>query len=180
MSGPKLLIFIAGIFVFIALVMAIFQRESLAQWLRYEWMDLFYAVILAIIAGLLIEFIYRRYSTKSKMLQTTMTPASESSKFMAKLVLKENQEFLIKEYERIFGREDFIGVAPADELMFIGKEHFKITRDDNGYYIEDLNTKNGTSLNGELISGQGKRKLTDGDEIVVAKILQIKYLEDNG
>jgi hypothetical protein len=178
MSGPRLLILIAGIFVLIVLVLAIFQTESLTQWLRYEWMDLLYAVILAIIAGLLIEFIYRRYSAKSKMLQTTMTPASESSKFMAKLVLKENQEFLIKDYERTFGREDFIGVAPADELMFIGKDHFKINRDDDGFYIEDLNTKNGTSLEGEDISGQGKRKLTDGDEIVVAKTLQIKYFED--
>ncbi len=180
MPGPKLLILITGIFVLIVLVLTIFQTENLTQWYRYEWMDLIYAIILSIIAGLLIEFVYRRYSAKSKMLQTTMTPASESSKFMAKLVLKENQEFLIKEYVRTFGREDFIGVAPADELMFIGKEHFKITRDDDGYYIEDLNTKNGTSLDGKDISGQGKRKLTDGDEIVVAKILQIKYLEDNG
>jgi predicted component of type VI protein secretion system len=86
---------------------------------------------------------------------------------------------LIKEYERTFGREDFIGVAPADELMFIGKEHFKITREDDGYYLEDLNTKNGTSLDGENITGQGKRKLTEGDEIVVAKTLEIKYFEDN-
>lgn len=178
MSGPRIIILIAGIFVLIVLILAIFQTESLSQWLRYEWMDLLYAFILAIIAGLLIEFIYRRYSAKSKMLQTTMTPAPESSKFMAKLVLKENQEFLIKEYERIFGREDFIGVAPADELMFIGKEHFKIVRDDNGYYIEDLNTKNGTYLDGEDISGQGKRKLTDDDEILVAKTLRIKYFED--
>lgn len=179
MSGPRLLTFIIAIFFVIVIVLAIFQTENLTQWFKYEWMDLIYAVILAIIAGLLIEFIYRRYSAKSKMLQTTMTPASESSKFMAKLVLKENQEFLIKEYERTFGREDFIGVAPADELMFIGKEHFKITRNNDGYYIEDLNTKNGTSLDGEDISGLVKRKLTNGDEIVVAKILQIKYFEDN-
>jgi pSer/pThr/pTyr-binding forkhead associated (FHA) protein len=93
--------------------------------------------------------------------------------------LKENHEFLIREYERIFGREDFIGVTPADELMFIGKEHFKITRDKDGYYIEDLNTKNGTSLDGIEISGHGKQKLIDGNEILVAKTLQIKYSEDN-
>jgi hypothetical protein len=179
LSGPRIIIIIIAIFVAITLVLTIFQIETLTQWFRYEWMDLLYAIILAIIAGLLIEFIYRRYSAKSKMLQTTMTPPSESSKFMARLVLRENHEFLIKEYERTFGREDFIGVVPADELMFIGKEHFKISRDDDGYYIEDQNTKNGTSLDGEDIIGQGKRKLTDGDEIVVAKTLEIKYFEDN-
>lgn len=178
MSGPRLLILSASILVLIFIILAIFQTEIFTQWFRYEWMDLLYAVILAVIAGLLLEFIYRRYSTKSKMLQTTMTPASESSKFMAKLVLKENQEFLIKEYERIFGREDFIGVAPADELMFIGKEHFKITREEDGYYIKDLNTKNGTSLDGEDLTGRGKIKLADGNEILVAKTLEIKYFED--
>lgn len=128
MSGSRLLVFIVTFFTVIVLILTIFQTETLTQWLKYEWMDLIYAIILAIIAGLLIEFIYRRYSAKSKMLQTTMTPATESSKFMAKLVLKENQEFLIKEYERTFGREDFIGVVPADELMFIGKEHFNYQR----------------------------------------------------
>lgn len=179
LSGPRLIILIIAIFVAIVLVLAIFQTDNFTQWVQYEWLDLLYAIILAIIAGLLIEFIYRRYSAKSKMLQTTMTPPSESSKFLAKLVLKEKHEFLIKEYERTFGREDFIGVAPADELMFIGKEHFKITREDDGYYLEDLNTKNGTSLDGENITGQGKRKLTEGDEIVVAKTLEIKYFEDN-
>jgi len=177
MTGPKLLLIIAAIFLAILLVLAIFRME-IFTWFKFEWMDLLYAVILAIIAGLIVDFIYRRYSSKSKMLQTTMTPPSESSKFMAKLVLKENQEFLIKDYERIFGREDFIGVAPADELLFIGKEHFKITRNDYGYYIEDLNTKNGTFLDGKNISGQGKQKLTDGDEILVAKTLQIKYFEN--
>lgn len=179
LSGPRLIILIMAIFTTIVLVLAIFQTESLTQWFKYEWMDFLYAIVLAIVAGLLIEFIYRRYSAKSKMIQTTISPPSESSKYMAKLVLKENHEFLIKEYERTFGREDFIGVAPVDELMFIGKEHFKITRNDDGYYIEDLNTKNGTSLDGEDISGLGKRKLTDDDEIIVANTLQIKYFEDN-
>ncbi|MDP3065274.1 MAG: FHA domain-containing protein [Methanobacteriaceae archaeon] len=178
MTGPRIIIFIVAVFAVIVLVLAMFQNESVSKWFRYEWLDLFYAFIAAIIAGLLIEFLYRRYSSKSRILQTTMTPPSESSKFMAKLVLKENQEILIKEYERTFGRTDFIEIAPTDDLLFIGKEHFQITRDDYCFYIEDLNTKNGTSLNGEDISGQGKRKLTDGDEILVAKTLDIKYFEE--
>ena len=96
---------------------------------------------------------------------------------MAKLVLKENQEFIIKEFERVFGREDFIGVTGPDDLLYVGKEHFKITKQSDGYYIEDLNTKNGTQVNGEEIKGKGKRKLENEDNILVAQILNIKYFD---
>ena len=79
MSGPRIIILIAGIFVLIVLILAIFQTESLSQWLRYEWMDLLYAFILAIIAGLLIEFIYRRYSAKSKSQTTRLQHQNQQS-----------------------------------------------------------------------------------------------------
>jgi pSer/pThr/pTyr-binding forkhead associated (FHA) protein len=110
--------------------------------------------------------------------QTTATPPIDTKKSLAKLSLKENYEFLIKEFEKIFGREDFLGMALTDDLLFIGKRHFKITKMDDGFYIEDLDTKNGTKLNGEEIRGSGKVKLENGDEILVAKILNISYNEE--
>ncbi|MDI9623377.1 MAG: FHA domain-containing protein [Methanothermobacter sp.] len=48
---------------------------------------------------------------------------------------------------------------------------------DDGCYIEDLDTKNGTKINGNEIKGLGKIKLENQDEILVAKTLPIKYLE---
>ena len=68
------------------------------------WVDLIFAIILAIIVGLVINYVYKT-SSKSKMLKTTMTPPNHTPHSMAKLVLKENQEFIIKEFERVFGKK---------------------------------------------------------------------------
>ncbi len=144
-----------------------------------QWLDIVYAGIMAIFVGLIIEYIYRKYSAKSKMAMTTITPPQNSQVSFAKLVLKDKHEFLIQEYERIFGREDFLGVLVVDDLMFIGKKHFKITRMEDGFYIEDLGTKNGTMLNGEEIKDKGKVKLQNEDEILVAKVLSIKYYQES-
>lgn len=163
----------------IILLSLLIFRDEFIKWIGYHWLDLIIAVLMAIIAGLAIEYINRKFSAKSKMSQTTITPHKPPRKSLAKLVLKDKHEFLIKEYERIFGREDFLGVILTDNLLFIGKEHFKITRMNDGYYIEDLHTKNGTLLNGKDLKGLGKQRLKNNDKIMVAKTLDIRYSEEN-
>ena len=93
---------------------------------------------------------------------------------MAKLILTNNNVIIVKD-DKILGREDFLGVIPSDKLYFIGRDHFKITMKDCSFFIQDLKTKNGTTVNGEELQGSQKYKLIDGDEIVVAKSLRIKY-----
>lgn len=161
----------------IALFLLIFGINFL-DGMKFQWLDIVYAAIMAIIVGLIIDYIYRKYSAKSKMAMTTVTPPTGSHVSFAKLVLKDKHEFLIKEYERIFGREDFLGVSVVDNLMFIGKKHFKITRMEDGFYIEDLGTKNGTMLNGVELKDFEKVKLENKDEILVAKTLKINYYEE--
>ena len=164
------------LFVLIISYLVIFWRDQFINRLNAMWVDLVFAVILAIIVGVVINYMYKK-SSKSKILKTTITPTNNTHQSMAKLVLKENQEFIIKEFERVFGREDFIGITGPDDLLYIGKEHFKITKQSNGYYIEDLNTKNGTQVKGEEIKGKGKIQLENEDNILVAQILNIKYFD---
>jgi hypothetical protein len=171
-----MLIVIATTFILIILLISL--NGQFNNWLKFQWFDIIIAAFMAIIAGYIIESFYRKYSTKSKMERTTADPPSEIKRYWAKFVLRDKHEFLIKEYERIFGREDFLGTALTDDLIFIGKEHFKITKMDDGFYIEDLGTKNGTMINGEEIKDLGKRKLENEDEILVAKTLNIKYYEE--
>jgi FHA domain len=174
MSRRNIISILFIIFALLILILLIFSSK-----ISYQWLEVIYAALLAVIVGLVVEFIYKRYSAKSKMLKTTITPPTNPIKHLAKLVLKEKHEILIKEYERLFGREDFIGLAEANDLLFVGKEHFKITRQDDGFYIEDLNTKNGTLLNNNQIKGLEKQKLVNGDEIIVAKTLKFIYFEEN-
>ncbi len=138
--------------------------------------DIFFVALIAIIAGIVIRSFYVKFSQGSKIEKTTIV--NKPKKLFANLVLPGDRHVIVEDYEKTFGREDFLGVLLPDDLLFIGEEHFRITRMDDGCYIEDLDTKNGTKINGEEIKGQGKIKLRDGDDIVVAKNLNIKYHEE--
>ncbi|MBK6586656.1 MAG: FHA domain-containing protein [Coprothermobacter sp.] len=138
--------------------------------------NIFVLALMAIIAGIAIRNFYVIFSQKSKITKTTRV--NKPKKSFANLFLPKDQHIIIEDYEKTFGREDFLGVLLPDDLVFIGKEHFKITRMDDGFYIEDLDTKNGTTINGNEIKGSGKIKLENRDEILVAKTLPIKYLEN--
>jgi hypothetical protein len=140
----------------------------------FKWMYLF---LLAIIIALIIILLYKNYTSKRDILKTTLTPPPNSSKSLAKLILMEKREFIIKDYQGIFGREDFLDVVTPDDLLFIGKKHFKLNKKADGFYIEDLNTKNGTQINGKEIKGMGEIKLENGYDIFVANVLNIKYVE---
>ncbi|MGF7118535.1 FHA domain-containing protein [Methanobacterium oryzae] len=174
MSRIKIILIFA-ILAIVTIVSILIFSDLFVSWFKFQWLDLLYAAIMAIIAGIIIEYFYRKYLHKSKFLRTTIV--NKPRKLLAKLVLPDNKEFIINEYERTFGREDFVGTIIVDDLLFLGKQHFKLTLMDDGFYIEDLNTKNGTIVNGEEIKGMGKIKLRNQDEILVAKVLKLKYLE---
>lgn len=55
----------------------------------------------------------------------------------------------------------------------VSRYHIKITKDDNNYYIMDLNSTNGTSLNSNPLSCYQRVELRDGDEVAIAGI---KYI----
>jgi hypothetical protein len=167
-----IIVLIAAILIFTF----IYGYNTVLDYLKNQYAEIIIAVILAIIVGLIIEYIYRYFSPKSKILKTTMTHKPNKNGDFAKLILPNNNNIVITGAERIMGREDFLGIVPTDKLLFIGKNHFKITNMENGFYIEDLDTKNGTFVNNDKLQAFKKRKLHEGDEIVIAN-LHIKYFE---
>lgn len=94
----------------------------------------------------------------------------------AQLVLPNNSEIKIRDKEKEFGREDFKNAISEEKIRFISRRQFKITSSYGEFYIEDSESNNGTMLNGEEIKGLGKRKMVDGDEILVAKILNMRFI----
>jgi pSer/pThr/pTyr-binding forkhead associated (FHA) protein len=62
-------------------------------------------------------------------------------------------------------------------LQHISRKHFKITRVNGEFFLEDEGSLNGTKLNGEEIKALGRRKLEDDEEILVAKVLKIRYVQ---
>lgn len=55
----------------------------------------------------------------------------------------------------------------------VSRVHARIRRGADGYYIRDLNSTNGTSVNGEMILGNEEVRLCPGDHVALADIVYI-------
>jgi len=87
---------------------------------------------------------------------------------MLRIILKFNstviKELKIDQDEVIIGRDS--GNDVQIDNVAVSREHAKIIRDQNYYFIEDLNSTNGTFINGKKIN---KKFLKENDEISIGK-----------
>ena len=160
MSNRTLVTIVICLFVLIIIFLLIVRKEEVLNSFSSQFLKIVYSAILAIIAGIVIEYFYQKYSHKSKFSKNTKLMKTKES--LGKLTLPNGEELTITQKNRIFGREDFLGFIISEKLLLIGKEHFKFTLKNDGLYIEDLNTKNGTQINYEEIKGKGEVRLKDG------------------
>jgi len=72
-----------------------------------------------------------------------------------------------------------IGRGPSCEIVLsdrvVSREHATILRQEDGYYLFDLDSKNGTFVNGEAV--EGSQALHDGDEIQIALRFRLTFVE---
>ncbi|NLN14123.1 MAG: FHA domain-containing protein [Tissierellia bacterium] len=84
---------------------------------------------------------------------------------------KDSIPFKINEYYSI-GEGLTLGRRGDNDIVikdpYVSKDHFQIVKDEDEYFLEDLNSANGTYLNGERI--QDVVPLKDGDRIRVGNI----------
>lgn len=59
----------------------------------------------------------------------------------------------------------------------ISRQHIRIYREIDTFYIEDLDSKNGTWVNGNPL--KGTRRLYDGDDVRLAMVVQIQFIGSN-
>jgi pSer/pThr/pTyr-binding forkhead associated (FHA) protein len=57
----------------------------------------------------------------------------------------------------------------------VSRQHVRIRRDGDLFFLEDLDSKNGTWINGQQLKGE--RQLHDGDEINIALAVKLVFLE---
>jgi hypothetical protein len=83
-----------------------------------------------------------------------------------------NQHWVMEKDDVVIGRGEEADLV-LDERQ-ISRTHVRIYRDANKYYVEDLESKNGTWHNGEQF--KGTRLLSDGDEILLALAVRIRFV----
>lgn len=73
----------------------------------------------------------------------------------------------------VIGRDPSCDIVLPDRL--VSRQHAVVERDLNGYTIQDLESKNGTYLNGLPVSGP--MRLQDGDEIQIALRFRLAFVD---
>lgn len=86
---------------------------------------------------------------------------------------QEGQRWIIDQDSVVIGR------APDCDIMLpkrqVSRHHARIERSDDSYLLYDLESKNGTHVNGQEVSGEPYR-LKDGDEIQIALCVKLGFV----
>jgi hypothetical protein len=92
------------------------------------------------------------------------------------LVVQEGQlagkRWPLSKTEFVIGRGEDCDIVLPDRQ--VSRHHFRVVRDDDGYNVEDLGSKNGTYINGAPV--RGSMQLQDGDEIQVALSVRLMFV----
>ena len=93
------------------------------------------------------------------------------------LILREGsgsgRRWVLDRAEMIIGRQEDCDIVLDDRK--VSRQHARIVRDRQGYMISDLDSKNGTFVNGEPVSAP--RRLRDGDEIQIAWCFRLAFVD---
>ncbi|NLE77336.1 MAG: FHA domain-containing protein [Chloroflexi bacterium] len=93
----------------------------------------------------------------------------------AMLILQESggQAWMLDRPSTVIGRDDTCDVPLPDRV--VSRRHAVIERNEDGYRIRDLESKNGTFVNGREV--RGETPLQDGDEIQIALHFRLAFVD---
>lgn len=83
-----------------------------------------------------------------------------------------NQYWVVDRAEMIIGRDDVCDIVLPERQ--ISRQHIKLFRQNEQFFIEDLDSRNGTWINGQKI--EGTHELYDGDEIHIALVIRMRFI----
>ncbi len=83
-----------------------------------------------------------------------------------------NQYWILDRPEIIIGRDNDCDISLPERA--ISRQHIRIYKENERYFLKDLDSRNGTWVNGQRLEG-GVKELFDGDEIHVALLVRLRY-----
>ena len=111
--------------------------------------------------------------------ETTLRTESQG-----KIVLPDNSEILFESNPKAIGRNDFSNYLQSknEKLPKISRVQFTISQESGHCYIEDGVTSvqekpsaNGTTVNGQDITGQGRKELKNDDVIELSSVAEVTF-----
>jgi hypothetical protein len=143
------------------------------------WFLAFPLLVILVVSGFVIYRVYFSKSSQDYQAERAAVesgnPVSISSGARARLLLPNYMEIRLNGNGKIIGREDLVRTLGLDQLIVISRRHMEIKFQDGGFYIQDLGSANGTSLNGEDIGSSGTVALNDGDIIGLAGVTELQF-----
>ena len=87
------------------------------------------------------------------------------------LLVEKNGRYRLwtEEYDE-YGRQEFLDLDVAE---YISRRHFALKYENGQLYIKDLDSRNGTKVNGVDIRGKGWVPLKPGDVVEVANVITL-------
>jgi DNA-binding winged helix-turn-helix (wHTH) protein len=82
------------------------------------------------------------------------------------------QYWVLDQESMTLGRDDVCDIVIPERQ--ISRQHVRVYHTDKQYYLEDLESRNGTWLNGQRI--EGIHELHDGDEVHLAMTLRMRFI----
>ena len=94
------------------------------------------------------------------------------------IIQSENQparHWVLEKDDVVLGRDEDCDLTLAERQ--ISRQHIRIYKQGDLYHIQDLDSKNGTWVNGLQL--KGSRELHDGDEIHVALAVRLRFIDSD-
>jgi hypothetical protein len=140
------------------------------------------AVAIMVLAFILLR---RRYEAKGEAKETLPLPAPQlpekpedyqpQAAARAVLELPGGSEIRIAGNTSTVGRADLARGLEIDKLSLISRQHFRVAFREDQFFIEDLGSAGGTSLNGADIRESGAVRLKDDDLIEPAGAVKLRF-----
>lgn len=145
------------------------MNQIMASLFKYSMILIIYGFIFAVLRLMYLDI---RYIKKKNAENSEI---SRGAPYLKLINLRDSIGFKVNEVYRL-AEKNTIGRDKSNniclETQYLSKSHAQIIKNNNEYYIQDMNSKNGTNVNHERISNS-LYKLKNGD---IVELGQISFL----
>lgn len=143
--------------------------ELISQVLKYVFIIIIYLFIFSILRLMYLDI--RQMGTRGTSLENS---------YLKVVNRLDSLSFKMQEYY-LLGGSVTLGRSSKNDIVikdkFVSKNHLNITERNRIFYLEDLNSANGTYLNGEKVDAGTLIELQNGDKIGVG-FIQFIFVEN--